>query len=190
VAAYAATGFAVAGIHALLILRGRRAPFHRYAMTIALLVGAPAAVLQPISGDYAATTLAKHQPAKFAAMEALFETWGARVLAASDLDGALVGGGMAALAESDLVVADLRLAEGASGVDAVHALREMVGRSVPALIVSGDTTDTARAEVAAAGMALLHKPVVAAALHDAAAHALHGMPVALREPGDRGRAAR
>jgi cytochrome bd ubiquinol oxidase subunit I len=73
-AAYAATGFAVAGIHALLILRGRRAPFHRYAMTIALLVGAPAAVLQPISGDYAATTVAKHQPAKFAAMEVLFET--------------------------------------------------------------------------------------------------------------------
>ncbi|HEY6222148.1 MAG TPA: cytochrome ubiquinol oxidase subunit I [Gemmatimonadales bacterium] len=73
-AAYAATGFAVAGIHALLILRGRRAPFHRSAMTIALLVGAPAAVLQPLSGDYAATTVAKHQPAKLAAMEALFET--------------------------------------------------------------------------------------------------------------------
>src|SRR5262249_15515490 len=53
-AAYAATGFAVAGIHAFLILRGRRAPFHRYALTIALVVGAPAAVLQPVSGDYAA----------------------------------------------------------------------------------------------------------------------------------------
>ena len=73
-AAYAATGFAVAGIHAFLILRGRRAPFHRYALTIALLVGAPAAVLQPMSGDYAATTVARHQPAKLAAMEALFET--------------------------------------------------------------------------------------------------------------------
>ena len=73
-AAYAATGFAVAGIHAFLILRGRRAPFHRYALTIALLVGAPAAMLQPISGDYAATTVARHQPAKLAAMEALFAT--------------------------------------------------------------------------------------------------------------------
>ena len=73
-AAYAATGFAVAGIHAVLILRGRRAPFHHYALSIALLVGAPAAVLQPLSGDYAATTVARHQPAKLAAMEALFET--------------------------------------------------------------------------------------------------------------------
>jgi cytochrome bd ubiquinol oxidase subunit I len=73
-AAYAATGFAVAGIHSFLILRGRRSPFHRYALSIALVVGAPAAVLQPISGDYAATTVARHQPAKLAAMEALFET--------------------------------------------------------------------------------------------------------------------
>lgn len=73
-AAYAATGFAVAGIHALLILRGRRAPFHRRALTIALMVGAPAALVQPLSGDYAATMVARRQPAKLAAMEALFET--------------------------------------------------------------------------------------------------------------------
>jgi cytochrome bd ubiquinol oxidase subunit I len=73
-AAYAATGFAVAGVHAWLILRGRRSPFHRHALAIALLVGAPAAVLQPLSGDYAAGHLARHQPVKLAAMEALFET--------------------------------------------------------------------------------------------------------------------
>lgn len=73
-AAYAATGFAVAGIHAWLILRGRRAPFHRHALSIALLVGAPAAVLQPLSGHLAAAHVARHQPAKLAAMEALFQT--------------------------------------------------------------------------------------------------------------------
>jgi cytochrome d ubiquinol oxidase subunit I len=73
-AAYAATGFAVAGVHAWLILRGRSAAFHRHALTIALLVAAPAAILQPLSGDYAAGHVARHQPAKLAAMEALFET--------------------------------------------------------------------------------------------------------------------
>ncbi|HMA39063.1 MAG TPA: cytochrome ubiquinol oxidase subunit I [Gemmatimonadales bacterium] len=73
-AAYAATGFAVAGIHAWLILRGRRAPFHRHALAIALLVGAPAAILQPLSGHLAAAHVARHQPGKLAAMEALFET--------------------------------------------------------------------------------------------------------------------
>jgi cytochrome d ubiquinol oxidase subunit I len=73
-AAYAATGFGVAGIHAWLILRGRSAAFHRHALRIALLVGVPAAILQPISGDFAAKHVARHQPAKLAAMEALFET--------------------------------------------------------------------------------------------------------------------
>src|SRR5256712_1225136 len=73
-AAYAATGFAVAGIHAFLLLKDRANAFHRRALVIALLVGAPAAVLQPISGDLSARHLARHQPVKLAAAEALFET--------------------------------------------------------------------------------------------------------------------
>src|SRR5439155_64053 len=56
-AAYAATGFAVAGIHAFLLLKDRANAFHRRALVIALLVGAPAAVLQPISGDLGARHL-------------------------------------------------------------------------------------------------------------------------------------
>jgi cytochrome d ubiquinol oxidase subunit I len=73
-AAYAATGFAVAGIHAFLLLFDRENSFHRRALSVALLVGAPAAVLQPISGDLSAKAVAKFQPAKLAAMEAHFET--------------------------------------------------------------------------------------------------------------------
>src|SRR5437899_2865807 len=61
-AAYAATGFAVAGIHAFLLLKDRANAFHRRALVIALLVGAPAAVLQPISGDLSARHLARRQP--------------------------------------------------------------------------------------------------------------------------------
>jgi cytochrome d ubiquinol oxidase subunit I len=73
-AAYAATGFAVAGIHAFLLLRDRTSVFHRRALAIALLVGAPAAILQPLSGDLSARHVARHQPAKLAAMEAVFHT--------------------------------------------------------------------------------------------------------------------
>jgi cytochrome d ubiquinol oxidase subunit I len=73
-AAYAATGFAVAGIHAFLLLFDRSNAFHRRALGIALLVGAPAALLQPISGDLSAKAVAKAQPAKLAAMESHFET--------------------------------------------------------------------------------------------------------------------
>src|SRR5438270_3675411 len=73
-AAYAATGFAVAGIHAFLLLKDPANAFHRRALEIALIVGAPAAVLQPISGDLSARHLAAHQPLKLAAAEALFRT--------------------------------------------------------------------------------------------------------------------
>jgi len=74
IAAYAATGFAVAGIHAFLLLRDPANAFHRRALGIALVVGAPAAVLQPISGDLAARHIARDQPTKLAAAEALFTT--------------------------------------------------------------------------------------------------------------------
>jgi cytochrome d ubiquinol oxidase subunit I len=73
-AAYAATGFAVAGIHAFLLLRDPGNAFHRRALAIALLVGGPAAALQPLSGDIAARQVARYQPAKLAAMELVFRT--------------------------------------------------------------------------------------------------------------------
>jgi cytochrome d ubiquinol oxidase subunit I len=73
-AAYAATGLAVAGIHAFLLLKDSGNAFHRRALVIALLVGGPAAVLQPLSGDLAARQVARYQPAKLAAMEAVFRT--------------------------------------------------------------------------------------------------------------------
>lgn len=73
-AAYVATGFAVGGIHAFLLLFDRENAFHRRALAIALLVGAPAAVLQPLSGHHSAQVVAEFQPAKLASMEAHFET--------------------------------------------------------------------------------------------------------------------
>jgi cytochrome bd ubiquinol oxidase subunit I len=79
-AAYAATGFAVAGIHAFLLLLDPANAFHRRALTAALALGAPAAVLQPISGDLSARSVAARQPIKLAAMESHFETMAAAPL--------------------------------------------------------------------------------------------------------------
>lgn len=73
-AAYAATGFVVAGIHAFLLLRDRTNVFHRRALAIALTVGGAAAILQPLSGDLSARYVARYQPAKLAALEAHFKT--------------------------------------------------------------------------------------------------------------------
>jgi cytochrome bd ubiquinol oxidase subunit I len=73
-AAFAATGFGVAGLHAFLLLKNRQSEFHRSAYRIALVFGAVAAVIMPISGDFAAKNIAGRQPEKLAAMESLFVT--------------------------------------------------------------------------------------------------------------------
>ena len=73
-AAFAASGFAVAGIHAFLLLKDRENLFHRKALEIALAVGGAAAVLQPLSGDMSARFVARNQPVKLAALEGQFET--------------------------------------------------------------------------------------------------------------------
>ncbi|HZZ74503.1 MAG TPA: cytochrome ubiquinol oxidase subunit I [Puia sp.] len=73
-AAFAATGFAVAGVHALMVARRKNIEFHTKAFRIAAIFGCIAAVLQPISGDHSAKDVAHRQPAKLAAMEAVFET--------------------------------------------------------------------------------------------------------------------
>ncbi|MDR6300764.1 cytochrome ubiquinol oxidase subunit I [Mesonia maritima] len=73
-AAFVATGFAVAGIHAFQIYKGKRKELHKKAFNIAISIAAVAAILQPISGDLSAKDIAERQPAKLAALEAHYET--------------------------------------------------------------------------------------------------------------------
>ena len=73
-AAYMATAFGAATIHAWKLLGDPGNPFHGAALRLAVAVGAVAALLQPLSGDVTARLVAERQPAKLAAMEAHFET--------------------------------------------------------------------------------------------------------------------
>lgn len=73
-AAFAATGFAVAGIHAFLLLRQPGNTFHQSALKIALVIGGISAILQPLSGDFLAKQVAEFQPLKLAVFEAQVET--------------------------------------------------------------------------------------------------------------------
>jgi cytochrome bd ubiquinol oxidase subunit I len=74
VAAFVATGFGVAGIHAFLLLKGRNSPLNAKAFKIAAVFAGVAALVQPISGDHSARFVAQQQPAKLAAMEAHYYT--------------------------------------------------------------------------------------------------------------------
>jgi cytochrome d ubiquinol oxidase subunit I len=74
IAAFSATGFAVAGIHAFGLLKNPASRLHAGAFHMALFIGAIAAILQPLQGDRLAKQTAILQPAKLAAMESRFRT--------------------------------------------------------------------------------------------------------------------
>jgi cytochrome d ubiquinol oxidase subunit I len=73
-AAYVATGFAMAGIYAAALLRGQSSDYNKRALTLALAVASASLPLMLVSGDWAAKTLAVQQKPKLAAMDALFTT--------------------------------------------------------------------------------------------------------------------
>ncbi len=73
-AAFVATGFAVAAVHAFFLLRDRSNYFHRSALGIALVVACVSVPLQILSGDFSARVVGRLQPAKLAAMEAHYRT--------------------------------------------------------------------------------------------------------------------
>lgn len=73
-AAFVATGFVVAAVHAFFLLRNRNDLFHRSALGIALAVACVSIPLQILSGDHSARAVGRLQPAKLAAMEAHYRT--------------------------------------------------------------------------------------------------------------------
>src|SRR5205807_4585197 len=73
-AAFVATGFMVAAVHAFFLLRDRSNLFHRAALGLALVVACISMPLQILSGDLSARSVARLQPAKLAAMEAQYRT--------------------------------------------------------------------------------------------------------------------
>jgi CheY-like chemotaxis protein len=97
------------------------------------------------------------------AMQTLFATWGAGVVCGETVESLITALGDVER-YPDLIVADLRLADSRSGIDAVRRLRDELGMPIPAIIVSGDTGNAAEREARDARLTLLPKPVVAATL--------------------------
>src|SRR5256714_11132199 len=73
-AAYMVTGFLVASVYAVGMLRGRRDRRHRIGFLIPFTVAAIASPIQFAVGDTAARAIANDQPVKFAAMECVQHT--------------------------------------------------------------------------------------------------------------------
>ena len=73
-ACYQATAFALAGIHAAVLLRHPTSSLFRKAFAVSLAVASVTALLQPISGDHSAHSIAESEPLKLAAAELHFKT--------------------------------------------------------------------------------------------------------------------
>jgi cytochrome bd ubiquinol oxidase subunit I len=74
IAAFLVTGFGIASVYAVAMLRGRRDRYHRLGFLIPFTVAAVLAPVQVVVGDWAAKFLATNQPAKLAAMEGVYRT--------------------------------------------------------------------------------------------------------------------
>jgi cytochrome d ubiquinol oxidase subunit I len=71
---YISVGFAVAGVYAIGIVRGRDGARARAGLGLGMAIGALASVCQIVSGDRVAKLVGRTQPEKLAAMEAHFHT--------------------------------------------------------------------------------------------------------------------
>jgi signal transduction histidine kinase/DNA-binding NarL/FixJ family response regulator len=89
-------------------------------------------------------------------MRELLQAWGCLVLSAAD---AFEAAAVAREHTPDLIVADLRLRENASGIRAIASVQHTLERSVPALIITGDTAEDALVQARLWSYPLLHKPV-------------------------------
>jgi signal transduction histidine kinase/FixJ family two-component response regulator len=98
-------------------------------------------------------------------MQLLLERWGCRVYAGADADEVLQRIDASAPGGLDAIVADYRLRRGRTGIDAIQTLRTAHGGTVPALIVSGDSSPKQLALMQESGLDCLSKPVPAARLH-------------------------
>lgn len=99
-----------------------------------------------------------------ASMSALLQMWGAQPMPAATLMAARQQCEQAGT--PDLIIADLRLANGESGVNWIGSLREQFG-PVPALVITGETVPERMSQAAEAGLQVLQKPVTAEVLFDA-----------------------
>ncbi len=130
---------------------------------------APAARPAPLAGG--AVLIVEDDAIVRISLQMMAETWGYRTMAVASGEEAVE-----LMTERrftpDVVVADYRLGEGMTGVEAVLAVRRVLGRSVPAVMVTGDTAPERIQEVHASGIGILHKPYGAEELRQHLSHLL------------------
>ncbi|MEQ1537145.1 MAG: hybrid sensor histidine kinase/response regulator [Burkholderiaceae bacterium] len=135
---------------------------------LALPVAQAFAVVQPILNENASTESTKSvlrglqvlviddDEAVLSAMALLLESWGCQVASASSIEQALA---LAQDIRPDVLISDYRLRNQHTGAQAIQQIRQQLGETIPALIITGDTAPDRLREAHSSGIPLLHKPL-------------------------------
>lgn len=91
-------------------------------------------------------------------MGGILRSWGSHVLAA-DTETAALSKISWEKRPPDLIIADYRLSDGRTGIQAIDRLRKELGLTIPAFLISGDTAPERLRAASERGYPLLHKPV-------------------------------
>ena len=133
----------------------------------AIIASAPALSTTALGTNNKRVLIVEDDAIVLAGMTMMVESWGYTVTAASSGDAALAALA-AAGAAPDVVIADYRLPEGKTGVEAIAALRQRYGAGLTAFLVTGDTSpDVLRDVQKRHKLRVLHKPVAAETLRAA-----------------------
>ena len=89
-------------------------------------------------------------------MGMLLHDWGCECDVAECIEDAL---NLARIQAPEIIISDYRLREQRTGVEAINALRALLGKQLPAILITGDTAPDRLKESLASGIPILHKPV-------------------------------
>lgn len=103
-------------------------------------------------------------------MRALLTDWGCRLILADSVMDAL--NKLKDESVPDLLIADYRLRDGATGIQALARLQKEYGLGIPGILITGDTSPDRLREAKASGYYILHKPVRAPKLRTLLSYAL------------------
>lgn len=114
----------------------------------------------PPAAVFAGTLVAvvDDEPSVLSAMSLTLTSWGCEAVAAETAE-TLVDRLIARGRTPDLVIADLRLRNGENGMALIATLRRQFAKTIPGIILTGDTTPELGGEAARMGLVLLYKPV-------------------------------
>jgi Na+/proline symporter/signal transduction histidine kinase len=108
-----------------------------------------------------------NEPRVLDGLQTLLGRWGCVVATADGL--AEARDALERFGPPDLIIADYHLDHG-DGIEAIVALREMLGRAIPAILATADRSPEVRDEAALHDIVILHKPLKPAPLRAQLAH--------------------